>query len=79
MLQLRERFKTGEQRSSPNVYAETEKRPMSTLLVVILIIILLGGVGVAPSWGWHSWGWGPSGLLGVVLVVVLILAILGRI
>lgn len=52
---------------------------MSTVLIVILLIVLLGGVGFAPSWGWHSWGWGPSGLLGLVLCVVLVLALLGRI
>lgn len=51
---------------------------MSTILVVLLIVILLGGVGFAPSWGWHQWGWGPSGILGLVLVIVLILALLGR-
>jgi hypothetical protein len=44
---------------------------------VILILILLGAI---PSWP-HSrdWGWGPSGLLGVVLVVLLILFLMGRI
>lgn len=50
---------------------------ISTVLIVILILIL---VGALPTWP-HSanWGYGPSGLLGTVLVVVLILALLGRI
>jgi hypothetical protein len=50
---------------------------MMTILIVILILILLGAI---PSWP-HSrdWGWGPSGLLGVVLVVLLILFLMGRI
>jgi hypothetical protein len=50
---------------------------LGTLLIIILALIL---VGAFPAWP-HSrtWGYGPSGILGVVLVVVLILALLGRI
>jgi len=49
---------------------------ISTLLLIILILAL---VGVLPSWPHsRSWGYGPSGLVGVVLVVVLILALMGR-
>lgn len=51
--------------------------PLSTILLIILVILLIGAV---PTWP-HSaeWGYGPSGLLGVVLLVVLILLLLGRI
>ena len=50
---------------------------MSTVLIVILILLLVGGL---PNWGYSAgWGYGPSGILGLVLVVVLILALLGRI
>ena len=44
----------------------------------ILLIILL--IGSLPSWG-HSrgWGYGPSGLLGVIVIVLLILVLMGRI
>jgi uncharacterized protein DUF3309 len=47
---------------------------LGTILLIILILIL---VGALPNWG-HSanWGYGPSGILGV-LVVVLILVLLG--
>jgi hypothetical protein len=49
---------------------------LSTLLLIILILAL---VGALPSWPHsRSWGYGPSGLVGVVLVVVLILALMGR-
>jgi hypothetical protein len=42
-----------------------------------LILLLVGAI---PSWPHsRSWGYGPSGLLGVVLVVVLILALTGRV
>ncbi len=49
---------------------------MSTILLVILILLL---VGALPTWP-HSanWGYGPSGGLGLVLVVLLILLLTGR-
>ena len=50
---------------------------LSTILVVVLILLLIGAI---PSWP-HSraWGYGPSGVLGTVLVVILILVLIGRI
>jgi hypothetical protein len=50
---------------------------MSTILVIILILILIGAL---PRWG-HSanWGYGPSGGLGLVLVILLILILMGKI
>lgn len=50
---------------------------LSTVLIVILILMLLGS---APTWP-HSrnWGYYPSGGLGVVLIIVIILLLLGRI
>ncbi len=50
---------------------------LSTVLLVVLILLLVGAI---PSWP-HSrgWGYGPSGILGVILVVVLILALTGRV
>jgi hypothetical protein len=49
---------------------------MSTILIVILVLLLIGAV---PTWP-HSRGWGyyPSGLLGLVLLILLILALTGR-
>jgi len=49
---------------------------MSTILIVILILLL---VGVLPTWP-HSanWGYGPSGGLSVVLLVLVILLLTGR-
>jgi hypothetical protein len=50
---------------------------IGTLLVIILILILVGAI---PSWGYsRNWGYGPSGIVGVVLVVVVVLLLLGRI
>ena len=52
---------------------------MSISLILLIILILLL-VGALPTWPHSaSWGYFPSGILGVVLVVVLILLLLGRI
>lgn len=50
---------------------------ISTLLIIILILILLGAV---PAWP-HSrgWGYGPSGIVGVLLVILLVLMLMGRV
>ncbi|MHB0957162.1 MAG: DUF3309 family protein [Pirellulaceae bacterium] len=50
---------------------------MGLILLIILIVLLLGGL---PTWGYsRSWGYGPSGILSVLLVVVLVLLLLGYI
>ncbi|HTF84405.1 MAG TPA: DUF3309 family protein [Cellvibrio sp.] len=50
---------------------------MGTLLLIIVILMLIGAI---PSWPYsRSWGYGPSGILGVVLLVLLILLLMGRI
>jgi Protein of unknown function (DUF3309) len=45
---------------------------LSTILVIVLILLL---VGALPRWGYHRGGYGPSGLIGLVLVIVLILVL----
>ena len=50
---------------------------LSTVLLVVLILLLVGAI---PSWPYsRGWGYGPSGILGIVLIVVLILALTGRV
>ena len=50
---------------------------LTTILIVILILLLIGAF---PRWGYSSgWGYGPSGLIGIVLVIVLVLALTGRV
>jgi hypothetical protein len=50
---------------------------LSTILIVILILALIGAL---PRWGYsRAWGYGPSGLLGTVVVILLILALLDRV
>jgi hypothetical protein len=50
---------------------------MYTILLIILILLL---VGALPTWPYsRSWGYYPSGGLGLVLVIVLVLVLVGRI
>ena len=50
---------------------------LSTILIVILILLLIGAI---PNWGYsRSWVYFPSGIVGVVLVIVIILVLMGRI
>jgi hypothetical protein len=49
---------------------------VGTILLIILILILLG---VLPTWPHSSsYGWGPSGGLGVVVIVLLVLVLAGK-
>ncbi len=50
---------------------------MSTILLVILIVLLLGAL---PTWPYSGgWGYYPSGGLGLVLLVIIVLLVMGRI
>ena len=50
---------------------------MTTILIIILILLLIGAV---PSWPYsRNWGYYPSSTLGLVLIIVLVLALMGRI
>jgi hypothetical protein len=50
-----------------------------SLGTIVLIILILMLIGVLPTWPHSkSWGYGPSGGLGLVLVILLILLLLGR-
>lgn len=49
---------------------------LMTILIIVLILALIGGL---PTWNHsRSWGYGPSGLLGVIVAILLILWLLGR-
>jgi uncharacterized membrane protein YuzA (DUF378 family) len=50
--------------------------PMSTILIIVLVLLLIGAL---PNWGYSSgWGWGPSGIVGILLVILIIAALTGR-
>jgi hypothetical protein len=50
---------------------------MRTIIIIILILLLIGAV---PSWPYsRGWGYYPSGALGIILLIVIILLLMGRI
>jgi hypothetical protein len=49
---------------------------MGFILLIVLVVLLFGGL---PNWGYHSYGYAPSGVVGTILIIVLILFLLGRI
>ncbi len=50
---------------------------ISTILLIILILLL---VGALPSWPHsRSWGYAPSGVVGLIVVVLIVLLLMGRI
>jgi len=50
---------------------------LGTILLVVLVLLLLG---VLPTWPHsRSWGYGPSGGLGLVVIIIIVLLVMGRI
>lgn len=49
---------------------------LGTILLIVLILIL---IGVFPTWP-HStnWGYGPSGVLGLVVIIIIVMLVMGR-
>jgi hypothetical protein len=46
---------------------------------ILLIILILALVGALPTWGHsRSWGYGPSGIVGVIVVILIVLLLLGK-
>lgn len=49
---------------------------LGTILIVILVLMLFGAL---PTWGHsRSWGYGPSGTVGLILVVLVVMVLTGR-
>ena len=50
---------------------------IGTILLIILVLLLLGAI---PAWPYsRGWGYGPSGILGLIVVVLVVLLLLGKI
>jgi hypothetical protein len=50
---------------------------VGTILIIILVLLLLGAL---PTWPYSSgWGYYPSGGLGLVLLIIIVLALMGRV
>jgi hypothetical protein len=51
-----------------------------TLGTVLLIVLVLALLGVIPTWPHSkSWGYGPSGLVGLLVVILIVMLVMGRI
>lgn len=50
---------------------------LGTILLIILIVILIGAI---PAWPYsRGWGYGPSGIVGIIVIVLLVLVLMGRV
>lgn len=62
------------------IQAAGAKENAMTLGTIVLIVFILLLIGAIPAWPYsRGWGYGPSGILGVVLIVVIVILLLGRI
>jgi hypothetical protein len=49
---------------------------LSTILLILLILLIIGAL---PTWGHsRSWGYGPSGIGGILLIILIVLLLTGR-
>jgi hypothetical protein len=49
---------------------------IGTILLILLVLLLIGAI---PSWPYsRGWGYGPSGVLGIVLIIIVVLLLTGR-
>jgi len=48
---------------------------VSLLLLILLVVLVLGGL---PTWGYHQFGYAPSGIGGVILVILAVMFLTGR-
>jgi hypothetical protein len=64
-------------RQTPVAGRQWETLMLGTILIIVLVLLLLGAL---PRWGYsRSWGYFPSGGLGLILIIVVILILIGRI
>ena len=58
---------------------QTKRKGALSLGTILLIVLILMLVGVLPTWPHSSsWGYGPSGFVGVLVVVIIVLLVMGR-
>jgi hypothetical protein len=63
-------------RTAKGISARGFSMTLGTILIIVLILILIGAV---PSWPYsRGWGYGPSGIVSVILVILLIFVLMGR-
>jgi hypothetical protein len=58
----------------------SSRRQVMTLGTVLLVILILMLLGALPAWPYsREWGYGPSGIAGLVVIVLIVLLLMGRI
>lgn len=66
--------------SSLKLFASSDVKEKLRMLIILLVILLLLSVGSFPSWPYsRGWGYYPSGGLGLIVLILVILLLLGRI
>ena len=65
--------------SESGLLADNFKEKTMSLGTILLIVLILMLIGVIPTWPHsRSWGYWPSGALGVVVLIIIILLVMGR-
>ena len=60
--------------------SQHHKDPAMSLSLILLIVLILILIGALPTWGHsRSWGYGPSGGIGLVVLILVVLLLMGRI
>jgi hypothetical protein len=50
--------------------------PLQTILIIVLLLLLIGAL---PTWPYSTdWGYGPGGILGLILILVIVFLLVGR-
>jgi FtsH-binding integral membrane protein len=76
---LRKRFSPAAIMAARNPFEPSKEIPMS-LGTILLIILILALIGALPLWPYSSgWGYYPTGGIGLIVVILIILLVLGRI
>jgi hypothetical protein len=51
--------------------------PLGTILLIVLILFLIGSL---PTWGYsRNWGYGPTGGVGLIVIIIIVLLLMGKI
>lgn len=69
-------MRVADEGSPLNVRRPRSPSMLSTVLIVVLLLLLIGAL---PTWPYSSgWGYGPGGIVGAVLAIVVVMALIGR-
>jgi hypothetical protein len=56
------------------------ERGNAMLMTILIVVLILALIGALPTWGYsRNWGYGPGGGVGLLLIILIILALTGRV